>query len=260
MNPFILRNSIFPAYHSFKRTGLNKRLKELRENQWKSKDDLYDMQQHKLKELLVHAYRSVPYYREKLNENGIDIEKFDFSDDFQKIPLLTKKEINENRNLMISNEVNRDSLLSNSTSGSTGEALYFYYDMRSWAFRSAVVIRNQEAIGIRIGDRAAKLWGAPMDLNAAATIRGKIHAWVNNNLFLSSYDLADSNLELYTKRILKHRPKFIISYPGPIVVLAEYLIKNRVTIPSVQSIICSAETAFPVAKRNYRNSILMRCL
>ena len=206
------------------------------------------MQQHKLKELLVHAYRSVPYYREKLNENGIDIEKFDFSDDFQKIPLLTKKEINENRNLMISNEVNRDSLLSNSTSGSTGEALYFYYDMRSWAFRSAVVIRNQEAIGIRIGDRAAKLWGAPMDLNAAATIRGKIHAWVNNNLFLSSYDLADSNLELYTKRILKHRPKFIISYPGPIVVLAEYLIKNRVTIPSVQSIICSAEMLFPWQK------------
>ena len=102
------------------------RIDELKDNQWKSKDDQTALQMHKLKILLTLAYRSVHYYRKIFKENGIDLKRFDHRKDFYKIPLLSKKEINENRKLMISNAINRRKLLSNSTSGSTGEALYFF--------------------------------------------------------------------------------------------------------------------------------------
>lgn len=220
------------------------RLDELENNQWKGKEELARLQELKLKRLLTYSYQHAPYYRDKFKKTGFDIKDLYRPECFIQIPFLTKKEINENRQRMMSTKKDGNKLLSNSTSGSTGEALYFYYDMRSWAYRSAAVIRSLEAIGIRLGDRSARLWGAAMDLNTAETLRGKLHARTNNTMFLSSYEMSDQKFENYEKKLNRFKPKLLISYPGPLTVFAEYLIKKNKKIPSIKSIISSAETLF----------------
>lgn len=245
MNSLLLRKVVFPLYHKLRKSQLMQRIDELEKNQWKTKEELARLQALKLKRLLIHAYETVPFYRQRFDNLGIDVTDLHHPECFSQIPLLTKKDINENRDRMISTKKNDDKLLPYSTSGSTGEALYFYYDMRSWAYRSATVIRNQKWLGIRLGDRSARLWGAPMDLKKAAAVRGRLHGWANNIMFLSSYDLSDEKLEDYERKLSGFKPKLLTSYPGPLTVFAEYLMKNKKKITSVKAIICSAETLFP---------------
>lgn len=244
MNALFLKKIIFPAYHKIKGTNLLEKIGELKENQWKSKEELTFLQELKLKHLLAYAYQHVPYYREKFEETGIPMKDLHRHEYFSQIPLLTKKDINKKSDKMISTMKGKNKLLPYSTSGSTGEALYFYYDMQSLAYRSASVIRNQEWLGIRIGDRSSRLWGSPMDLRKALSFRGRLHAWVNNIMFLSSYDMSDINLESYEKKLNNFKPKLLISYPGPLTVFAEYLIKKNKKIQSLKAIISSAETLF----------------
>lgn len=245
MNTLLLRNIAFQAYHKFTGTNLLEKVGELNENQWKSKEELIGLQSLKLQRILRHAYENIPFYREKFDDIGIDLKDLHQPEYFNHIPLLTKKEINENRERMILKKLNGNKLIPNSTSGSTGEALYFYLDFRSTVYRRASVIRNQEWLRHGLVDKSARIWGAPMDLKRAAAVRGRLHSWVKNIMYLSSYDLSEQNLEAYERKLNRFKPKLLISYPGPLAVFAEYLIKKNKRIPSIKSIISSAETLFP---------------
>ena len=248
VNSLLLRKVIFPFYHKLKKTKVMERIDELEKNQWKSLEDLVVLQALKLKRLLIHANNTVPFYRQRFDHLGIDITDLHQPEYFSKIPLLSKKDINENRDKMISTKLNGNKLIPNSTSGSTGEALYLYYDMRSAAYRRATVIRNEQWLGIRLGDHVATLWGAPMDLKKASALRGRLHGWANNLMFLSSYDMSDKTLEDYERKLNSFKPKLLTSYPGPLTVFAEYLLKRNRKIPSIKAIISSAETLYPWQK------------
>jgi phenylacetate-CoA ligase len=248
MNSLLLRHIVFPAYHKLRKTKVMERINELEKSQWKSPEDLAVLQALKLKRLLIHANNTVPFYRERFNDLGIDATKLHQPEYFSKIPLLTKKDINENRDKMISTNLNGNKLISNSTSGSTGEALYLYYDTRSAAYRRATVIRNEQWLGIRLGNHTATLWGSPMDLKKAAALRGRLHGWANNHMFLSSYDMSDKMLADYERKLNNFKPKLLTCYPGPLTVFAEYLLKKNRKIPSIKAIISSAETLYPWQK------------
>lgn len=248
MNALLLKKVVFPFYHKLKKTKLMERIDELEENQWKTKEELIRFQALKLKRLLIHAYETVPIYRQRFDNLGINVTDLHRPEYFSQIPLLTKKDINENRDKMISTKRNGNRLIPNSTSGSTGEALYFYTDMRSWAYHRAAEMRSQEWLGIKLGDKIAFLWGARMDLKKVSAIRGRLHGWVNNLIFLSAYDLSEKHMEQYVKKLNSFRAALLISYPGPLTVFAEYLLTAGKRIPSIKAIICSAETLYPWQK------------
>jgi phenylacetate-CoA ligase len=248
VNSTVFRKFVFPAYHQLRKTKVMQRIQELEMNQWKSEEELADLRGLKLKQLLAHAYESVPYYRQKFDSLDINIKKLYQPEFFRWIPLLTKKDINDNREALISVNLNGSRLIPNRTSGSTGEALYFYTDTHSLSYRRASVVRNQRWLGIKLGDRSASLWGSPMDLKKTFALRGRLHAWVNNFMFLSSYDLYEERMLEYAKKLNTFKPALLTSYPGPLSVFAEYLIGKEIKIPSIAAIICSAETLYPWQK------------
>lgn len=245
MNPFFVRHVFFPLYHYITGTGVMERLRELKSSQWLPRGKVIAIQQERLRLLLHHAYENIPFYRERFEGVGIHAADLDDPSVISSIPLLTKKEINENRDHMIDRNKTGGRLIPNSTSGSTGEALYFFTDMRSSACRRAVVIRNQEWIGVKLGDRRVSLWGAAMDIKKLQNIRGRIHRWFNNYIILSSYELSPRSLKEYIDRLNHFRPVLLISYPGPLTELAKFMMENDLRVPSIQAIISSAETLYP---------------
>ena len=245
MNPILLRSTIFPLYHRVKRTRVLGRLHELRMQQWMNRAELLRLQQEKLRLLLDHAYKNVPFYRSSFEQAGIKTDDFDDPQVLGKIPLLTKQDILANENALIARNSAGGRLIANSTSGSTGEALRFFTDMKSWACRRALMIRNQEWVGINLGDRQASLWGAAMDIDKGKKMRGRLHNWINNMLPLSSYELGENTLRKYVDRLNLFCPKLLTSYPGPLTELAQFMIdRGGLRVPSIHSIISSAETLF----------------
>lgn len=242
--PFFYKKLIFPIYHYLKRDNLMKISKELRENQWKSLDDIQNKQRVKLKKLLLHAYENVPYYRRVINKRKLLIDTLWEYDNFRQLPILSKDIIRENMDDLVSTNLAGNRLYKNSTSGSTGENLLFYTDKRSNIHRKASIIVNEEWIDFYPGDRKVRLWGAPMDLSKARSLWGRIHGFVSKDLFLSSYDLSPEIMDMYIRRIKKFKPKLFISYPGPLEVFAEYIKEKGITFPTIKAIITSAEQLF----------------
>jgi phenylacetate-CoA ligase len=245
MNPFLLRHLFFPIYHLTTGSGVIEKVKDFKNNQWLCREAILNLQKKKLSHLLCHAFENIPYYRRRFKAAGISLSDLQDPSVISCLPLLTKKEITENRSSMIAQNNPGGRLISNSTSGSTGEALYFYTDMRSWACKRAVVIRNHEWLGVHLGDREASLWGAPMDIQNAAKLRNKIHHWFNNYILLSSYDLSSRTLQEYIDRLNRFKPILLTSYPGPLAELAQFMIEKDLQVPSLRAIISSAETLYP---------------
>ena len=84
----------------------------------------------------------------------------------------------------------------------------------------------------------------PWIRRSSSHLRGRIHGFVARVLFLSSYDLTPQIMDNYIERINKFRPKLLISYPGPLEVFAEYVKEKKIILPSIKSIITSAEQLF----------------
>lgn len=231
-------------YHRIK----NKKINELIFNQKMTEYDLYRLQKEKLKRLLIHAFKSVPYYTKKYHKfTGMFYNDFSLKN-FNLLPIIKREEINKNRNKFISKNLKNNKLIENSTSGSTGEAVYLYYDKFSAGYRRAAVIRNQSWIDVKFSDKKAILWGAPMDLKSIRSFRGQFRSKIKRQLFLSSFNLSKKALNDYAKQLTKFKPKLLISYPGPLCVFSEYLLKNDIKIPSIKNIISSAETLYPWQK------------
>lgn len=235
---------LFPTYHFTMRSGLFKIIRMYEKSQMYSADKLYSIQMEKLQRLLLHCEKNVPYYKNIFKKLNLSSKKLVEYDNFANFPILTKNKINKNRANIIALNINRKNLVSNSTSGSTGENLYFYQDKNVMLNRQAVVWRNYSWVDCLYADRQAYLWGAPFDLNKSRSFLEKLHSLFNRSITLSSYELSEESMWKYVKKLRKHKPKLFVSYPSPLETFAKFLLANNIKIPSIKSIITSAETLY----------------
>jgi phenylacetate-CoA ligase len=254
----LLRNVLFPVWHWARRDGANRALRELERNQWLSTEELLALQQRKLASLLRFARKHVPYYRKLFRDAGIHADGQVSNEHFLRLPPLTKRIIRLERESLISEDLSGNGLVGSSTSGSTGEALRFYIDLRSIPYRKASLWRGDLWTGWRIGDRSLRLWGSPIDEKKAAQLRGKLHGWVTGERLLSSFDLSAARLDRYIEFMLAFKPVLLIGYPGPLEQLALHCREREARFPSLKAIVSSAETLWPHQREIIEESFAVR--
>ena len=99
---------------------------DLMRSQWYSEERLRGLQFLKLKALLRHAYRNVPYYRRMFKEQNLEPNDVKTFKDFAELPILTKDDIRRHANDLIARNWETYSPSINHTSGSTSEPLNYY--------------------------------------------------------------------------------------------------------------------------------------
>ena len=228
-------------------------IRELDSHDRLSRDELAHLESKKLSALLLHARESVPYYRQRfarhdpLGSDGVDYDRF------RQLPILTKADIRNNLKDLLSSRLDGNRLDPNSTSGSTGEPLSFFTDLRSKSYRKAVVARNRKWIGIENGDPVARLWGSELDARKAQSLRGKVHSIITREIFLSAYDLDDARLTAYSRAIRRHNAKLLIGYPSALATFSEFCRDRSIEFPSVSAVVCSAEALHPFQRELIEN-------
>lgn len=241
---------IYPAYHRAIRSNATSLIRELNSHDRLSRDELVCLEANKLSALLLHARESVPYYRrlfarhDPFGSAGVDYDKFG------QLPLLTKADIRANLNELVSTRLDGNRLDPNSTSGSTGEPLSFFTDLRSKSYRKAAVARNRKWVGVENGDPVARLWGSDIDAQKAASLRGKVHSYITRELFLSAYDLDDARVIAYSQAIRRHHAKLLIGYPSVLATFGEFCRDRAIEFPSVSAVVCSAEALQPFQRES----------
>jgi len=131
----------------------------LEESQWWSAAEIQEYQDEQLKSLIEHAYRTTPFYRRRFDDLKLKPNDVKTAKDLQKLPLLTKEDVRENFQEMVSSEFARHKLVFCHTSGTTGKSLQFYQEPRAIQFRWAVWWRHRQRFGVKFDARYATFTG-----------------------------------------------------------------------------------------------------
>ena len=206
------------------------RLEFLNKSQYYDDSKLKELQWTKLKKIIKHSYETVPYYRNLFDSNGIKPDNINSYEEYRKIPVLTRKKISENKDLLISKEYKLEDLKKASSSGSTGEPLTLYHtaDFKLWS--KAHQLRNYNWCGgYEIGDRFALLWGSEIYFKLK-TYLDMFENKLMNRIEFNTFRLNEEYLLDICKRLSKFKPRLISSYPSSLLFMSEVMLKHNIRV------------------------------
>lgn len=233
---------VYPAYWKMRQMRVSEIMGDYYSSQWFSRDELHERQWKRLKKLLSHAYKNVPYYSRQMRDLGCHPQDIRSFSDFSRLPVLTKSDIIGNQDDLIARNFQKSKLIEDSTGGSTGQKICFYEDRNELSHRFASTIRSDSWAGLNLGERYAQVWGSSLDLGKANSMRRWVDRILLRRLFISSFSLSDENLAKSLDQIKKFRPKVLIGYPTPLHRFARYIKDSCIGPLGIQAIISSAET------------------
>lgn len=244
MNRTVLREVIYPAYRRIKRDNLFGFLAEMRRVQSAPPDEIRDFQWLRLKLLLEHAAKNVPYYRAAFGKAGLGIGDLRRAEDIAALPVLRKQDIRDNLDDLVAENCDKKYLHPDETGGSTGKNLFFYGDRRASAPAMANFVRMNEWAGIRIGDKIGTLWGPRFRVRKSEKMWTSIRNWVNNTKYISAYKMDTETVKADLAYLARFEPDLLIGYPSGLYRLAEVAKDRAPGRPKPKAIVTSGETLY----------------
>ncbi len=240
--PKLVRNVFQPL--SLWRAGELAQLRYQREferSQFLSAEEIRQLQWRRLRALLEHSYSQCPFYRERFQRAGLKPSDLHGLEDLRALPILEKRDIQEQGERMVAQDWPRGDLIRNQTGGSTGQPVSFYLSRARKCTRAAATVRHNRWAGWEVGDRAAVIWGAPRD-RPADTWRARLRgALLREPLWLDTANVAEESLAAFHKALANWRPRIIQAYARSAVLFARYLQAHGLTPHRPHALITSAE-------------------
>jgi phenylacetate-CoA ligase len=223
--------------------GFYRALEWLKQTQQWSQQQLLQYQNQQLRWLIPYCYANVPYYRRIMDERGLSPDDFQTRDDLCKLPILTKQDVRQNGNEMISRDVDRRELISIWTSGTTGPSLKLWTVQEAIEFQWALWWRHRSWLGLNPTDRFATFSGntiVPRWQKGPPywrTVRSM------NQLYFSVYHLSTKTIADYAAALDCFQPKYISGYPSAIYLFATLLERSGLRLKHrPQYVVTGAET------------------
>lgn len=203
-----------------------------------SREEIEKIQLMKLRNLISHAYNTVPYYNDLFKSHNLAPADIRTLDDLRKVPISSKKDfVNLDKVYITSNLFSKNELYLTKSSGSTGEPFFFYLDKN---YKNTVKIdnyRSEMIHGLRLKYRILKLGG---DLNITKPPKNSFDRLFLRRVVLSSFCPPESILKFYRK----FKPNVIRGYISSIYAFALWLEENNIDLkPKPEFVLCSAEMA-----------------
>ncbi len=184
---------------------------------------LREWQDEKLKGLILYAYETVPYYRELMDSLHLRPSDVETMDDLTKLPVLTREDIREHGERMLSSTVKGRSLRQVATSGTTGAPITIFWDRGVEVFNNACMHRFHQWAGIGPREPFATLMGRP----TVPLTQTKPPFWRYNSarrqLLLSTLHLRPDNISSYARELRRRRIAVLEAYPSSAYILARLL-------------------------------------
>jgi phenylacetate-CoA ligase len=203
----------------------------------------------KLREVIRHAGKYVPYYRNLFREIGVDPNTFRGREDIHRIPLLDKDIVRSQPEAFVADVSHHYHTMWEKTSGSTGTPLRILLDMGSRANKFATVYRAYEWAGYRPGRRVFMIKGLS---------ESKPHDYgftrQQNQLYFNSSRLTEENCLAVGKLLNQFRPSFYVGYTRSFIDFHKVLKVHNIPIPKPVGMFCYGETTTPEMREYVENA------
>jgi phenylacetate-CoA ligase len=216
-------------------------LREFERTQFLTAEEVRQLQWQRLRTLLEHAYDQCPFYRQRFDRTDLTPGDLRGLEDLRALPILEKRDIQEQGEDMVARDWPRDDLIPNQTGGSTGAPMSFHLSKARKCSRAAATLRHNRWAGWRVGDRAAVIWGAPRDrpdTSWRARLRGTL---LREPLWLDTANITEANMVAFHAALSAWRPRIIQAYARAAVLFAKYLQARGLTPHRPHALVTSAE-------------------
>ena len=167
--------------------------------------------------------------------------------DWNSVPVLTKRDLQQPLNKRLSNRYTEASVYVNKTSGSSGDPFIFAKDKWCHALTWAIIMDRFLWYTIDFNvSKQARFYGIP--LNKKSYYKERLKDWFGHRFRFSVFDLSDEAFERCLKKFGETSFNYINGYTSAIVQFAKYLDrKNSIltdTCPSLKVCIVTSEMLF----------------
>ena len=245
-------------------TGNDMMSRYRRIKQWarRPREEIKQLQENRLKDLLVYAYRNVPYYHRMFEQHHLVEESGKVNlENWSRIPFLTKDIIRRRFHDLVSRTASRRHCYENTSGGSTGEPVKFIQDRDYKIGDMAAHVFFSNFSGKEIGEPELKLWGSQRDVfEGSLGTREKLQNFLYNRLLLNSFRMEYSELSDYIKKWNAFRPKVVWAYVDSIYEITRYIEEHSIEVYPPKAVIATAGTLFPQMRTRMEKVLKTRVL
>lgn len=219
----------------------------LQRDSW-SAADWATWQQTRLAEVLAHAARHVPYYRDYWQRQAPPVRPGEPAPWLQLAnwPVLRKDTVRTHSDLLSADNIARRDCHCDSTSGTTGTPLRITHTQATaglWFAMFEARVRRWHNVSRH--ERWAILGGQMIVPVTRREPPFWIHNYWGHQLYLSAHHVSAANARHYAAALTRFRPTHLIVYPSSATVLADAILDQRLTVPPLRVLFSNSETLLP---------------
>ncbi|MGW3463938.1 phenylacetate--CoA ligase family protein [Streptomyces olivaceoviridis] len=228
------------------RGPVRERLDWLRANQERTPAEIADLQFDKLRAVFRHAYATVPYYRQVMDEH--DVRDLESPADLRRLPVLTRDVLIREQDRLVSTEADRDTLQTNYSSGSTGRRAEFKQDLDFRMWMRAHQLRTYEwCAGWRLGDPFVLLWGSEIYWSFKQLL-DRTENFLTNRREFNTFHLSPDLINSVLDQLVRFQPTLISTYSNAMHLIAKEAERRKVSIPGLRAVQGTSEPLPPALR------------
>ncbi len=215
-----------------------------RSRSW-SRDQLEHYKLTKLKALIDHAQRNVPYYRELFGSLGLDSRDIKSLSDFAQLPILSKETLRSELEQLKADRFHTYKPFRTQTSGTTARMTTLFRSSYHESFRKAVVWRFYNEYGHQLRDRWVNVVCRNFDPQSPVCDYNRLE----NCLLVNTYHIIRGQCEEIINAIREFRPNLIWTHPSPLGILADFALTKGMEPIEIPVVATYAEKMYPHIRR-----------
>jgi phenylacetate-CoA ligase len=206
---------------------------------------LMELQENRLRELMQHAIRHVPFYRAWAQQAGHTPEN---PPPLSAWPIATKDLFRANLEAFQSEVFPLEEMSLAKTSGSSGEPFLLRVHRSATDYSYACLWRALSRHGLRPGDRRVYVWGRSYLFNSGtaqiqkARLRQKVRNWLNNTLAIDAYELTHRNVDKAIEAIEHFRPVYLHGYVSALYTIARRMLETNRSFQNFKPLVAITES------------------
>lgn len=217
----LLRKSVFEPLYLWKNQSPKRSYwRRLEQTQYLSLQELEDIQWQRLQKFYSFLWQHNSFYRQRLEKAGLHPNSLREPADIEKIPILSKKEIRQYGDALLSDGFNKSSLLHFKTGGSTGKALDIFITEECSELRNSCARRHDRWTGWEPGEPIGAAWGNP---KLPTTMKEKIfHYCLQPYIYLDTMAVSPEAVKTFARNWSTVRPTLLFGHAHSLFILAQY--------------------------------------
>ncbi|MFQ5774273.1 MAG: phenylacetate--CoA ligase family protein [Kiloniellaceae bacterium] len=233
---------------------------QLEQSQWWPGQDILEQQFRQLALLLEHAYRTAPFYRERLERAGVGPTGTVGPEAWSRIPLLTRAQVQAAGQALVSARLppGHGRISEIFTSGSTGRPIRALRTQLWELFWSAFTVRDhlwhrRDLRGKLATIRESGRGKAPYPNGTTATNWGRSSSAICRTGPSVSLNIA-CTVEQQVDWLQRQAPDYLLTHPSMAHRLAEHCLARRIRLPGLRQVETISEILRPAARAACRQA------